>query len=280
MKILLLGHDGQIGWELDRRLSVKGSVRGLSYPDIDYSQIDDVLKIVRDESPDIVINAAAYTAVDKAETDVDLAKVINAEAPGRIAEEAEKLGAVFVHYSTDFVFDGKKGVPYIEEDIPNPLSVYGETKLAGDRAVLAVGGRSFVFRVSWIYGLRGSNFLLTMRRLAGERDELGVVDDQVGCPTWCGSVAEGTAGVLDKVLAGDEDHFGLYNMVCGGETSWCGFAKEILGDSVTVNPITTEEYPTPAVRPAYSGLDCTKLKETFGIELPNWRVALMECLRR
>ncbi len=278
MKILLLGHDGQIGWELSHRLSVNASVRGLSYPDIDYSRIDDVLKVVRDEAPDIVINAAAYTAVDKAEDDAGLAQSINAEAPGRIAEEAKKLGAVFVHYSTDFVFDGNKGTAYTEEDVPNPLSVYGKTKLAGDEAVLAVGGRSLIFRVSWIYGLRGSNFLLTMRRLAGERDELGVVDDQVGCPTWCGSVAEGTAAVLDKVLAGDEDHFELYNMVCNGETSWCGFAKEILGDSVIVNPIATEEYPTPAVRPAYSGLDCSKLKETFGIELPDWREALQECI--
>lgn len=278
MKTLILGNDGQIGWELERCLARAGAVRGFSYPDIDYSKIDNVVELIRSEGPDVVINAAAYTAVDRAEKEADLARIINGEAPGILAAEAKKLGAVFIHYSTDFVFDGEKGAPYTEQDVPNPLNVYGRTKLAGDEAVLAEGGRTLIFRTSWIYGLRGINFLLTMRRLAEERDELNVVDDQTGCPTWCGSVAEGTVKVLDRISDGNEDYYGLYNMVCGGEVSWYGFAKEILGDSVTVNAISTDGYPTPAIRPAYSALDCSKLKAAFGVELPDWRCALKQCV--
>lgn len=280
MRILLLGNDGQIGWELQRRLAPIGDVSGYAYPEIDFARFDDVRRIIMKESPDLIINAAAYTAVDDAETNSELAGVINGEAPVRLAEEAKKIGALFVHYSTDFVFDGEKGAPYTEEDEPNPLSVYGRTKLEGDKGVMAVGGWSFIFRTSWIYGMRGRNFLLTMQKLARERDEIRVVDDQVGCPTWCGSVAEGFVKVLEKVLAGDEGRYGLYNMACGGEASWYGFAKEILGDAVKLVPITTEEYPTPAKRPSYSVLDCAKLKQAFGVELPGWYEALQVCISR
>lgn len=278
MKTLLFGHDGQIGWELNKRLGSLGTVHAYSYPDIDFSRIDDVRKLIVDIAPDLIINAAAYTAVDDAESHEDLAQSVNGETPGVMAEEAEKIGAAFVHYSTDFVFDGKKGSPYSEDDEPSPLSVYGRTKLDGDNAVFSVGGRVLVFRVSWIYGMRGRNFLLTMKRLAKEREELRVVNDQVGCPTWCGSVADGTLKVLRHVLAGDEGNYGLYNMVCGGETSWYGFAKEILGDTIRLLPIRTDEYPTPAKRPAYSVLDCSKIKKVFGVELPDWRDALMRCM--
>ncbi|OVE76221.1 dTDP-4-dehydrorhamnose reductase [bacterium E08(2017)] len=273
MRYLILGNDGQVGFELEQRLRGKGDVLGYAYPEIDYSKIDFVLSLLHDNKPDFVINAAAYTAVDKAELEADIAQAINGDAPGILAEECLKLDATFVHYSTDFVFDGAKGSPYSEEDTPNPLSVYGKTKLAGDEAVLSSEGRNLIFRVSWIYGMRGQNFLLTMRRLSEERDEIRVVDDQVGCPTWCGAIAQGTVDAI-----GQEAPYGLYHMTCDGVASWYDFAREILGDTVTVKPIKTEEYPTPSARPPYSVLNCSKLRDAFNITLPDWRDSLSQCL--
>jgi len=280
VKILLLGHDGQVGWELVRELSALGQVKGYSYPDIDYSRPADIRRLVREEQPGLIVNAAAYTAVDKAEEELDLAMAVNGTAPGVLAEEARKLGAVFVHYSTDFVFGGDKRVPYVEDDTPAPLGAYGMTKLAGERAVQSVGGCFFIFRLSWVYGLRGENFLLKLRKLAEEKPELRVVDDQVGSPTWCRAVARATASVLKGGDAGTvpEETCGLYHMTCAGQTSWYAFAKAFLPDGTNLVPVSTDEYPTPACRPAYSVLDCGRLRETFGVSMPAWQEALKECL--
>ncbi len=283
-RILLLGHDGQIGGQLLLRLSALGDVTGLSYPQVDFADQDAVRRLVRETVPELIVNAAAYTAVDQAESDVDAALAVNAAGPRVLAEEAARLDAALVHYSTDFVFDGEKGAAYTEEDEPDPVSVYGRSKWEGDQAVMQVGGRFLIFRVSWIYGLRGKNFLLTMQRLGRERDELRVVDDQVGCPTWCASVADATRDALEGLLGADDwraafaDCSGVYNAVCSGQASWCEFARAILPPEVAVTPITTDAYPTPAKRPAYSVLDCGKLQRTFGITMPDWRDALAACL--
>lgn len=280
---LLFGHDGQVGWELERRLSSFGPVRGFSYPQVDFGNIDSIRKLVRDIRPGLLINAAAYTAVDLAESQQEAARAVNATAPGVLAEEARALDIPFVHYSTDFVFDGRKKSPYTENDAPNPLNVYGRTKLEGEEAVKAAGGKYFIFRLSWVYGMRGKNFLLTMQRLARERGNVSVVDDQVGCPTWCASAAQATVEVVKKIM-GDgavmeaDDVSGLYHMVCSGQTSWYGFAKAILGDAFSVKPVATSEYPTPARRPAFSVMNCSLLKKTFGIEMPPWETALAECM--
>jgi dTDP-4-dehydrorhamnose reductase len=282
MKILLLGHDGQIGWELGHGLSCLGEVRGLSFPEVDFTDEQSLRDLVRSEAPELIVNAAAYTNVDGAEKEEELAHAVNSVAPRILAEEAERRKALFVHYSTDFVFDGHKGSPYGEDDVASPLGFYGKTKLEGDRAVEAVGGSYLVLRTSWIYGLRGRNFLLTMRRLAEEGKRLRVVDDQVGSPTWCASVARATISVLERVVGGGDlradDVAGVYNMACHGETSWYGFAREFLHESVEIDPISTMDYPTPAQRPSYSVLDCGKLEKTFGVTMPSWREALSECV--
>lgn len=282
-RILLLGHDGQIGWELHPGLKALGNVRALSYPEVDFARPGAVRRLVRDVRPTLIVNAAAYTAVDKAEDEPDVARAVNAGGPAVLAEEAKRLDALLVHYSTDFVFDGAKGSPYTEEDAPCPLSMYGQTKWEGDQAIRAAGCRYLVFRVSWIYGLRGSNFLLAIRRLAAEDRRLRVVDDQVGCPTWCGSVARATFAVLGKLPAfgrtGDaRERLGLYNMVCSGQASWYAFAGAFLPASAQVEPIPAAEYPTRAVRPAYSVLDCTRLERVFGVTMPAWQDALRRCL--
>lgn len=282
--ILLFGHDGQIGGQLFSRLSELGNVTGVSYPQVDFADGDRVRRLVRDAAPDLIVNAAAYTAVDKAESDLDAAVAANTTGPQVLAEEATRLDACLVHYSTDFVFDGAQSVPYTEEDQPRPISVYGRTKWEGDRAVMRLGGKYLIFRVSWIYGLKGKNFLLTMQRLGRERREVRVVNDQVGSPTWCASVAEATTKVLKGIFAQDdwratcEKKSGVYHMTCSGQTSWHGFARAILPPDVDVVPIPTEAYPTPACRPAYSVLDCGKLRRTFGIDMPDWRETLTACL--
>jgi dTDP-4-dehydrorhamnose reductase len=283
VRVLLLGHDGQVGWALRRRLPERADVTAVSYPDVDYTRPADLRNLVRSVAPDVIINAAAYTSVDRAESEPEQARLINTEGPGLLAVEAGRIGATLVHYSTDFVFDGNQTRPYREDDEPCPISVYGRTKLAGDRAVLAAGGKVLVFRISWIYGLRGRNFLLTMRRLAREGRALRVVDDQVGSPTWCGSVAAATCEVLARVAFGEapvdvESVAGLYNMACAGETSWYGFAKAFLAADTPVEPIQTDAYPTPATRPRYSVLDCTRLRDRFGISMPRWQEALQACL--
>jgi dTDP-4-dehydrorhamnose reductase len=285
-KILVFGRIGQVGWELRHKLACLGQVTAIEYPEIDFSKPDSIRTAVRAAKPVVILNAAAYTAVDKAESDPELATAINATAPGVIAEEAKRLGSLLVHYSTDYVFDGAKQCPYVEADAPNPINVYGKTKLAGDQAIQAVGGDYLILRTSWVYGARGSNFLLTMLRLAQERPELRIVDDQIGTPTSSECIAQATANILAQLLApsgrGLDGRSGIYNLTTTGETSWFGFAKALLTESsgtfgFTVPhliPIKTSEFPRPAKRPANSRLSCQRLEQTFGVTLPPWEDAL------
>lgn len=281
--ILLIGNDGQVGFELERTLAPLGNVIALCYPAIDFAAPDSIVRVVRETRPALIVNAAAYTAVDKAESDTALCWKLNAAAPAILAEEAKRLGAGLVHYSTDFVFDGTKQIPYSEDDPPNPLGVYGQTKLEGDLAIRDSGVPHLIFRLAWVYGRRGKNFLLTMQRLAGEGKPVRVVSDQIGCPTWCRTIAEATAAALAKTRDEQgaftlDDVSGLYNCVCRGETSWHGFARAIIPADIPVTAIPTAEYPTPARRPAYSALSCAKLHTVFGLTLPSWQTALRDCL--
>jgi dTDP-4-dehydrorhamnose reductase len=286
-RILLVGKIGQVGWELRRTLAPMARVTCVDFPEIDLTSDDSIRRWVRETRPNIVINAAAYTAVDKAESEPDKAMKINGVAPGILAEEAKKLGALLVHYSTDYVFDGAKTQPYVETDAPNPLGAYGQTKLAGDEAVRAIGGAHLIFRLCWVYGARGQNFMLTMMRLAREREKLRVVGDQVGCPTWSRMIAETTTLALKQaVAAGDLDAFtGTYHLAASGITSWHGFADAIVKlmpvegrKCVQVEAISTADYPTPTKRPAYSVLTCDKLERTFGLRLPHWEESLKQVL--
>ena len=292
-KILLIGKEGQVGGELSSLLQPLGELILCGEEDLDLTQGNRIREKLRDVQPHVIVNAAAYTAVDRAEEESDLAMAINGTAPAILAEEAKKLGAALVHYSTDYVFDGKKEEPYTEEDSPNPLGVYGRTKLAGDEAIQSTGLPHLIFRTAWVYGLKGKNFLLTMQRLAKERDELKIVDDQIGPPTWSRTIAQTTANILTQVLPqnspGDLSRFkqasGLYNLVCGGQTSWFGFARAILEASslsqdTKLIPIPTSEYPTPAKRPPNSVLSTEKLRSAFGIAPPAWDVTLKYCLSR
>jgi dTDP-4-dehydrorhamnose reductase len=286
-RILIIGNNGQVGWELCRTLAPLGEVSAVDFPEIDLCNPDSLRQHVAHSRPNIIVNSAAYTAVDKSESEPDLATKVNGLAPGILAEEAKKSGALLVHYSTDYVFDGTKQTPYLESDRPNPLGVYGRSKLAGDEALRQVGGNHLVFRLCWVYGARGQNFLLTMMRLAREREKLRVVNDQVGCPTWSRMIAQATSQALTRVLAmGDLSAFtGLYHLASSGLTSWHGFAEKIVelmpsdGKKCTrVEPIMTTEYPTPAKRPAYSVMDCGKLEKTFQIRLPDWEYSLRQTL--
>jgi dTDP-4-dehydrorhamnose reductase len=281
--ILLVGKNGQVGWELRRTLAPMGRVLAVDYPEIDLTDGAAARRLVLDHKPNVVINAAAYTAVDKAEAETKTAQLINGVAPGVLAEAAHQVGAWIVHYSTDYIFDGTKKMPYVETDAPNPLGAYGRTKLAGDEAVRAAGGKHLIFRLCWVYGDRGQNFLLTMQRLAREREKLRVVQDQFGCPTWSRLIAEATTLVLRQAMpAGDAAGFaGTYHLAASGFTSWHGFASRIIGlmpeagrRCREVEAIPAAEYPTPAQRPAYSVLDCGKLKKTFGLQLPDWNESL------
>ena len=282
-KILLIGKNGQVGWELRRTLSPLARVLAVDYPEIDLTDAAAARRLVLDNKPNVVVNAAAYTAVDKAESDTKTSQLINGVAPGVLAEAAKQVGALMIHYSTDYVFDGMKQTPYVETDPPNPLGAYGRTKLYGDEAVRAIGGNHLIFRLCWVYGARGQNFLLTMQRLARERETLRVVSDQFGCPTWSRLIAESTTLALRQVLAAsDANAFtGTYHLAASGSTNWHAFASlivEMMPEAERrcreVVPITTAEYPTPAKRPAYSVLDCGKLKRTFGIQLPDWEDGL------
>jgi len=286
-RLLLIGTSGQVGWELRRTLAPLGEVHGVDYPAIDLTDGAAVAKYVRAYRPNVVLNAAAYTAVDKAETDSERSMQINGVAPGILAEETKKLGALLVHYSTDYVFDGTKGEPYTEEDVPNPLSAYGRSKFAGDRAIQQVDGNYLLFRLCWVYGVRGQNFMLTIMRLAREREKLRVVSDQVGCPTWSRMIAGATALSLKQVLAARDPGAckGIYHLAASGQTSWHGFAQAIVNSMApeerkcqVVEPISTSEYPLPAKRPAYSVLSCEKLERTFGLRLPNWAESLPQVL--
>ena len=290
-RILLTGANGQVGWELRRTLSSLGDVIALDSKAMNLADADAVRRTVREIAPAIIVNPAAYTAVDKAENDAGLAHAVNAVAPGILAEQAVALGALLVHYSTDYVFDGSGTTPRREDDACGPLNVYGATKLEGERAIQATGCRHLVFRTSWVYGARGSNFLLTMRRLMRERPELKIVADQIGAPTWCRDLAEATAHVLSQVLSpasGFEESapWGIYHMANAGETSWHGFAQAIQAldefdetcAPAHLLPIPGSDYPTPAKRPLNSRLNCDQLERTFGLRLQDWRAALALCL--
>lgn len=290
MKILLTGVTGQVGWELQRTLMTLGEVitvgRSASNTNLqmDLAQPDTIRPIIREVKPDLIVNPAAYTAVDKAESEPELAMKVNGIAPGVIAEEAKQIGAAIVHYSTDYVFDGTSQTPYTELDPPNPQNIYGKTKLAGEQAIQAVGIPHLILRTSWVYSLRGKNFLLTMLRLGREREELRVVDDQIGSPTWSGAIAQGTTEILTGANGNISDYLthkgGIYHLSASGKTSWYGFAKAIFENDTnerkleSLVPIPSEEYPTPAKRPAYSLLSGEKLSSTFGVVLPDWEESL------
>jgi dTDP-4-dehydrorhamnose reductase len=287
MKILLLGKNGQVGWELRRTLAPLAEVVAVDYPEINFTDVPALRQFVDATRPNVVVNAAAYTAVDKAETETELCRQVNAVAPGVLAEEAKKLGALMVHYSTDYIFDGTKTSPYVETDVPNPLGAYGRSKLEGDQAVKASGADHLIFRLCWVYGARGQNFMLTMQRLAREREKLRVVGDQFGCPTWSRMIAETTALALKQVLAGADRsaYNGEYHLAAFGQANWAEFASRIIElmpetekKCRVVERITTAEYPTPARRPAYSVLDCGKLQKTFGLRLPHWEASLRQVL--
>ncbi len=287
-RILLTGSRGQVGWELARSLSTLGEVVALDSSQLDLTDVAAIRRAVAEIKPRIIVNPAAHTAVDKAESEVERAYALNATAPGVLAEEAEKLGALLVHYSTDYVFDGSGEQARVETDVTGPLNVYGASKLAGEQAIQANCRRHLIFRTSWVYGARGANFLLTMRRLMRERPELKIVADQIGAPTWCRSIADATAQVLAQVnspLVGADkpQPWGVYHMTNGGETSWHGFAQAILDldapESATrLLPIPSSDYPTPAKRPLNSRLNNDKLERVFGVRLPDWRVALRLCM--
>lgn len=286
--ILLTGANGQVGWELRRTLSSLGDVVGLDSQRLDLADADAVRKKIREIAPNIIVNAAAYTAVDKAESDQDTARAVNATAPGVLANEAAQSGALLVHYSTDYVFDGSGHAPWGEEDRCSPLNVYGETKLSGERLIQASGCRHLIFRTSWVYGARGSNFLLTMQRLMRERAELKIVSDQVGAPTWCRDLAEATAIILCQIGRDSSASmpWGVYHVSNGGETSWYGFAQAIqqldtgaASNRATLIPIPGSEYPTPARRPLNSRLNPAKLEHVFGLRLQHWQRALELCMQ-
>jgi dTDP-4-dehydrorhamnose reductase len=288
MKILLTGKNGQVGWELQRTLAPLGEVVAVDRQALDLTSPDAIRALIREVRPALIVNPAAYTAVDKAESEPEIAMAVNGIAPGIMAEEAKKLGAAMVHFSTDYVFDGSKASPYTEEDTPCPINVYGKTKLAGERAIQAVGVPHLILRTSWVYGARGKNFLLTILRLAKERDELKIVDDQIGAPTWSRMIAEATAQILAQSVLPMPHHplpitgvSGIYNLTAAGRTSWCGFTRAILENAragTRVNPIPTTDYPLPAPRPLFSLLASDKLTETFGVKLPSWEDSLALCM--
>ena len=291
MKILLFGRDGQLGTHLNETLvaetlsdNVKLSAYGIE--DLDLSHFNRLQEVISDEKPDLIINAAAYTAVDKAEADAELAAMVNAEAPAVMAKAAAVLNAGIIHYSTDYVFDGSAEQPYREDDRPHPESVYGQTKLDGENAVLAYCKNSLILRTSWVYSMHGQNFLRTMLRLAAERDELTIVGDQFGAPTTTRALSDATLKLVQYFMLHGEftdEVRGIYHMTCGGEASWYDFARAIIAASefsdTRVTAITTADYPTPAKRPAYSVLSNKKLFDTFGIRLPDWETALTQCMQ-
>ena len=282
MKILLTGSTGQVGYELERSLQGLGEVVAVDRRRMDLSNLDQVRDVIREVRPQLIVNPAAHTAVDKAESEPQLAYRLNAEAPAVMAEEAHRLGAALVHYSTDYVFPGDQPGARREGDATGPANVYGTSKLAGEQAIAASGVRHLIFRTSWVYGMRGKNFLLTMLRLARERDELRVVSDQHGAPTWSRTIADSTALVLAQA-AGDswwQDKGGIYHLSSQGETTWYGFTQAILaqaGIDCRLVPITSAEYPVPAKRPEFSVLSSQKLMDSL-CHLPSWQDALRLCM--
>ncbi len=283
MKILLTGKNGQVGWELAQALAPLGEVIAFDRGDLDLADPDQIVSVVRSARPEVLINAAAYTAVDRAESEPDAAYAINATAVAILAEEAKRVQALFIHYSTDYVFDGTKDTPYIEEDRPNPVNVYGRSKLGGEQAIHSIGGAHLILRTSWVYSARGKNFLLTIRRSLHEKNELRVVSDQIGAPTSARGLAEATAELLRRHgAAALGDARGIYHATASGSTSWHGFAREIArlerpDSPARIVPITSSEYPTPARRPGNSRLSNEKLFRRFGVALPRWETSLEAC---
>jgi len=289
LNLLLLGNTGQLGWELQRTLQPLGGVSAFEYPEINMEDAASICKKVQECHPDVIVNATAYTAVDKAESEPELAEAINGRGPGVLAEEARKLKAVLIHYSTDYVFDGMKGAPYIESDLPNPLNVYGASKLHGEQAVQQTGGDYLILRTSWVYAertstgsLRQGGFVNKVLEWAHNQDTLRMVTDQVGNPTWCRMLAEVTAQVLAQGATHIREHTGLYHLAGSGFTSRYDWAKLILeldpdrnGQKVhALLPALTADFPTPAQRPLFSALDCSHFFATFGLQLPDWKAAL------
>ncbi len=301
--ILLTGKTGQLGSELNRLLPKLGQVIAPERDELDLREPEQILQIMRKANPQLVVNAAAYTAVDAAETDQANALAVNAEAPRLLAEEAKKIGAVLVHFSTDYVFDGSKKAPYVETDPPNPLNAYGRSKLAGEEAIRNSGATHLIFRTSWVYATRGRNFLLTILRLATEREELKIVRDQIGAPTCAADIAVATAKILTNIYGRNDDAAfskvsGTYHMTAAGETTWYDFTKAILEEAAHASqdlswfaaatqgrpllarrivPITAAEYGSHTPRPDYSVLSNSRLTQTFGITLPDWRTQLHQC---
>jgi dTDP-4-dehydrorhamnose reductase len=290
MQILLLGKVGQLGWELQRSLAPLGEVTALDYPEINFSDPTALLQSVRHIKPQVIINAAAYTAVDKAESESELALIINGTCPGLLAEEARKSGSAFIHYSTEYVFDGSKGAPYREDDLPNPLNVYGETKLAGERAVQEAGESYLILRTSWVYSTRVGGFVNKVLEWSRQQERLRIVSDQVGNPTWCRMLAETTAQLLAMGRKDPvnwlKEYRGLYHVAGSGSASRLEWAEQILlcdpnrQEQVAkeIRPAFTSEFPSPAVRPLYSPLNCDRFYETFGLRLPPWSRALQMAL--
>lgn len=289
-RILILGAAGQLGVELRRSFATAGRVTAVGRGSGDLANPQQVRTLIHAVQPEIILNAAAYTAVDRAESEPEIAHAINADGPGMLAEEALKLNALLVHYSTDYVFDGSKSGPWTEMDATNPLSVYGASKLAGEQAIQRAGCRHLVFRTSWVYGPHGKNFLLTMLRLGRERDKLSIVDDQIGAPTTSIELARATHAIVMGIVAGRfgaaQDWTGTYHMTCAGTTSWFGFAQAIFtraaaavgGKVPELTPIPSEAYPTPATRPRNSMLSNEKLHARFGVQLAPWESALDEAI--
>jgi len=285
MRILISGQHGQVSTELQHHLKTLGELVVPGRGQFDLTDPQQLRQQVQRVRPDLIINAAAYTAVDQAETEPQVAFAINAVAPGILAEEAAALGIPLIHYSTDYVFDGSKSSPYTEDDAPNPLGVYGQSKLAGEQAISAVQGQHLILRTSWVYSAHGRNFLLTMQRLLQEKPELRVVADQIGAPTWAGTIARSTLALIERWQAGQTGAWGTYHLTAQGETSWFGFAQAI-GEALRAQgkpcanlvPIPSSDYPTPATRPLNSRLDGQRLQREWGVSQPDWQTALHECL--
>jgi len=304
-KILLTGKNGQVGYELTRLLPQMGKLVAVGREELDLLNPAKIRQTIRKVRPDVIVNAAAYTAVGQAEKDEAVARAVNADAPAVMAEEAKKIGAALVHYSTDYVFDGSKNAPYTEDDAPNPLNVYGKTKLAGDLAIQHSGVPHLILRTAWVYGIRGRNFLLTILRLATEREELRIVNDQTGAPTWCREIAQATMRILLQLLQKQSrmtafsNVSGIYNLTAEGETTWFGFAEAILEQAAKtapstpwfvaatggraiiakrIVPISAKEFSVATCRPAFSVLSNSRCQRTFGFALRDWKDQLVSAM--
>jgi dTDP-4-dehydrorhamnose reductase len=285
MKVLITGGNGQLGDALKRTFAPVGEIIAPDRTSLDLADTNQIVQFVRETRPGLILNAGAYTAVDRAETEVEAATAINARAPAVLAEEANRLGVPIIHYSTDYVFSGTATVPYLESDAVGPLNVYGQTKLDGELAVSQVAKRFAIFRVSWLYSNRRQNFMLTMLRLARERESLTVVNDQDGSPTWVQSIADVTRRAVSAKSADLELDNGIYHLSAAGKTSWFEFASAILAQTkdplrraTSIKPISTAEYKTPAQRPSYSVLNCAKIEQALSLKMTSWQEQLRACL--